>query len=32
VPVAAFHWGFPNVGHVKRAGTGFELVRMPWPT
>jgi glyoxylase-like metal-dependent hydrolase (beta-lactamase superfamily II) len=32
VPVAGFHWGFPNVGHVRRAGNGFELVRMPWPT
>ena len=32
LPVAAFHWGFPNVGHVKQAGNGFELVRLPWPT
>lgn len=30
--VAAYHWGFPNVGHVKRAGNGFELIRMPWPS
>lgn len=30
--VAGYHWGFPNVGHVKRAGNGFELIRLPWPT
>ena len=32
VAVAGFHWGFPNVGHVKRVGNGFELIRMPWPS
>jgi hypothetical protein len=30
--VAGFHWGFPNVGHVKRTGNGFELIRLPWPS
>lgn len=30
--IAGYHWGFPNVGHVKRAGNGFELLRMPWPS
>ncbi|GGK48753.1 MBL fold metallo-hydrolase [Salinarimonas ramus] len=29
--IAGYHWGFPNVGHVREAGTGFELVRIPWP-
>ncbi|WP_372423120.1 MBL fold metallo-hydrolase [Salinarimonas chemoclinalis] len=29
--IAGYHWGFPNVGHVRRAGGGFELVRIPWP-
>ncbi len=32
IGVAGYHWGFPNVGHVKRVGSGFELVRMPWPS
>ena len=32
IPVAGYHWGFPNVGHVKRAGNGFELIRLPWPS
>jgi len=30
--VAGYHWGFPNVGHIRRAGDGYELIRMPWPT
>ena len=30
--VAGYHWGFPNVGHVRRAGDGYELIRMPWPS
>lgn len=29
--VAGYHWGFPNVGHVRAAGDGFDLVRIPWP-
>jgi glyoxylase-like metal-dependent hydrolase (beta-lactamase superfamily II) len=32
IPVAGFHWGFPNVGHVRQVGKGFELIRMPWPS
>jgi glyoxylase-like metal-dependent hydrolase (beta-lactamase superfamily II) len=32
IPVAGYHWGFPNVGHVKQVGNGFELIRMPWPS
>jgi glyoxylase-like metal-dependent hydrolase (beta-lactamase superfamily II) len=32
VPVAGFHWGFPNAGHVKWTGNGFELIRLPWPS
>jgi glyoxylase-like metal-dependent hydrolase (beta-lactamase superfamily II) len=31
LPVAAYHWGFPNVGYVKQVGTGFELIRMAFP-
>ena len=31
LPVAAYHWGFPNVGYVKQVGTGFDLLRMPFP-
>jgi glyoxylase-like metal-dependent hydrolase (beta-lactamase superfamily II) len=32
IAVAGYHWGFPNVGHVKQIGSGFELIRMPWPS
>jgi glyoxylase-like metal-dependent hydrolase (beta-lactamase superfamily II) len=32
LPVAGYHWGFPNVGHVRRSGNGFDLIRLPWPT
>jgi glyoxylase-like metal-dependent hydrolase (beta-lactamase superfamily II) len=32
IPVAGYHWGFPNVGHVRRAEDGFDLIRMPWPS
>jgi glyoxylase-like metal-dependent hydrolase (beta-lactamase superfamily II) len=32
VLVAGYHWGFPNVGHIRRTGDGYELVRMPWPS
>ena len=31
LPVAAYHWGFPNVGYVKQVGNGFELIRMAFP-
>ncbi|MCG6121793.1 MAG: MBL fold metallo-hydrolase [Microvirga sp.] len=30
--VAGYHWGFPNVGHVRRDGEGFDFERLPWPT
>lgn len=30
--VAGYHWGFPNVGHVRRDGEGFAFERLPWPT
>ena len=32
VPVAGYHWGLPNVGHVRQVGSGFDLIRMPWPS
>lgn len=30
--IAGYHWGFPNVGHVRQAGTGFDFLRAPWPS
>lgn len=30
--IAGYHWGFPNVGHVRRAGAGFDFLRAPWPS
>jgi glyoxylase-like metal-dependent hydrolase (beta-lactamase superfamily II) len=32
IPVAGYHWGLPNVGHVRRVGSSFELIRLPWPS
>jgi len=32
IPAAGYHWGFPNVGHVRQVGSGFELIRVPWPS
>jgi glyoxylase-like metal-dependent hydrolase (beta-lactamase superfamily II) len=32
IPVAGYHWGLPNVGHVRQAGSGFDLIRIPWPS
>lgn len=30
--IAGYHWGFPNVGHVRPAGDGYDFVRIPWPS
>ncbi len=29
--VAGYHWGLPNLGHIRRDGEGFEFIRLPFP-
>ena len=29
--VAGYHWGLPNIGHLRRLGDGFGFVPLPWP-
>jgi hypothetical protein len=28
--VVGFHFPFPSVGHVEKAGSDYRLVPMPW--
>lgn len=30
LPVQGFHYPFPGLGHVEKAGDGYRLVPMPW--
>lgn len=27
----AYHWGLPNLGHIRRDGDGFAFTRLPFP-
>jgi glyoxylase-like metal-dependent hydrolase (beta-lactamase superfamily II) len=30
LPVQGFHYPFPGLGHLEKAGDGYRLVPMPW--
>ena len=29
--VAGYHWGLPNIGHLRRDADGFGFIPLPWP-
>ena len=32
MPVQGFHYPFPSLAHVERAGTGYREIPMQWQT